>query len=435
MNDSANRRRRPAELRGRLLDAGRDLFAEQGYPATTQRQIASAAGVSPSVLFRNFGSKSQLLIEAVVDPFGAFVSDVYSALDLTGGDRQSLARGVIEDLQRRLGTHRLSLRALLTTLQSTDGDVVMRETGARMDTLFDRLAPMLETSRGASEGAIGSSELALRLLVGTITTMVVLDDWFLPRAPRPRQRQLADLLASMTAAFSDDHGTVSVSSAPPPESDRTATPKNTTAGRERNGRRPTDEVRQSLLTAATRLFVERGYSATSYRDIAIAAATSESALYRHFGSKSSLLTEAVLQPFTSDFEAVSRRWALTPPDSRRARQPEFVGELYAVLARHRKPLRTLMGLANDPQHAELHAATAAWFARTFTELTAVSVHRARTENASLYEPELRIRAVMAMVLAAVALDDWFMPRDERAVQPGQVIPAVSALITSARTLS
>jgi Bacterial regulatory proteins, tetR family len=66
VNDSVNRRRRPAELRGRLLDAGRDLFAEQGYPATTQRQIASAAGVSPSVLFRNFGSKSQLLRDIVI---------------------------------------------------------------------------------------------------------------------------------------------------------------------------------------------------------------------------------------------------------------------------------------------------------------------------------------------------------------------------------
>src|SRR4051812_41888468 len=68
--DGIRRRRRPAQLHRMLIDTGRTLFAEQGYQATPQKQIATDAGVSTSVLFRNFGSKSQLLVEAVIEPFG-----------------------------------------------------------------------------------------------------------------------------------------------------------------------------------------------------------------------------------------------------------------------------------------------------------------------------------------------------------------------------
>lgn len=73
--------------------------------------------------------------------------------------------------------------------------------------------------------------------------------------------------------------------------------------------RPTRaETRADIEDAATRLFAERGYAATTVDDIAAAAGLSKPMLYRHFDSKKELhmallerhrdeLAAAALQPF------------------------------------------------------------------------------------------------------------------------------------------
>ncbi len=48
--------------RRKLTAAALDLFAEQGYAATSTRQIAEAAGVSEGLIFHHFPTKSELLI-------------------------------------------------------------------------------------------------------------------------------------------------------------------------------------------------------------------------------------------------------------------------------------------------------------------------------------------------------------------------------------
>ncbi|GIP23524.1 MULTISPECIES: TetR/AcrR family transcriptional regulator [Paenibacillus] len=52
----------------RLLLAAIDLFAEKGYNGVTTKEIAAAANLSEMTLFRQFGSKQNLL-EAAVDRF------------------------------------------------------------------------------------------------------------------------------------------------------------------------------------------------------------------------------------------------------------------------------------------------------------------------------------------------------------------------------
>jgi AcrR family transcriptional regulator len=69
-------RRRRGEPRRLLLEAARELFAQQGYNDTSTREIADRAGVSEPLLFRWFGSKVGLFREAVVGPFVEFVEDL-----------------------------------------------------------------------------------------------------------------------------------------------------------------------------------------------------------------------------------------------------------------------------------------------------------------------------------------------------------------------
>ncbi|GAA0133745.1 TetR/AcrR family transcriptional regulator [Paenibacillus sp. YSY-4.3] len=51
--------------KSKLMLAAIDLMAEKGYKGVSTKEIAAAAGVSEMTLFRNFGSKQNLLEEAV----------------------------------------------------------------------------------------------------------------------------------------------------------------------------------------------------------------------------------------------------------------------------------------------------------------------------------------------------------------------------------
>lgn len=60
-----------------------------------------------------------------------------------------------------------------------------------------------------------------------------------------------------------------------------------------NSDTPASGPRPRILAAATRLFAEHGYAATSMRAVAEAAGCTKPALYYHFGSKDALFGESV----------------------------------------------------------------------------------------------------------------------------------------------
>jgi AcrR family transcriptional regulator len=53
--------------RARLREAALELFAENGFEATSTRAVAAAAGLSPALVTRHFGSKQGL--RAAVDEY------------------------------------------------------------------------------------------------------------------------------------------------------------------------------------------------------------------------------------------------------------------------------------------------------------------------------------------------------------------------------
>lgn len=62
------RERKKARTRAAIQHAALRLFREQGYEATTVEQIADAAEVSPSTLFRYFPAKEDLVLADEYDP-------------------------------------------------------------------------------------------------------------------------------------------------------------------------------------------------------------------------------------------------------------------------------------------------------------------------------------------------------------------------------
>ena len=64
-------KRNAAETRAKILKAATVCFAEKGYKATGNREVAAAAGVSLPLVSRYFGSKSGLLeaaLQAALEP-------------------------------------------------------------------------------------------------------------------------------------------------------------------------------------------------------------------------------------------------------------------------------------------------------------------------------------------------------------------------------
>ncbi|RIV38473.1 TetR/AcrR family transcriptional regulator [Micromonospora radicis] len=77
--------------------------------------------------------------------------------------------------------------------------------------------------------------------------------------------------------------------------------------REENARR----TRQAVVTAATRLFVERGYTGTALADVAAAAGVARPTVFAAFGSKAALLRQVLDQALAGDDEPVpvsQRSW-------------------------------------------------------------------------------------------------------------------------------
>ena len=70
----------------------------------------------------------------------------------------------------------------------------------------------------------------------------------------------------------------------PPSPDATELPV-----RSPRGRKPSPELRETILRAALALFAERGAASVATRDIAAAAETTERTLFKHFGSKDGLI--------------------------------------------------------------------------------------------------------------------------------------------------
>lgn len=98
-------------------------------------------------------------------------------------------------------------------------------------------------------------------------------------------------------------------------------------------------TRQRLLSAALALFAEKGYDATTLRDIAGRADTSLGLAYRYFPSKPAFVLALYDDRVAAFLEAVSP----LPAGSVGARFSAALGASLAVLAPHRDVLGSLLG--------------------------------------------------------------------------------------------
>jgi AcrR family transcriptional regulator len=187
-------RRRPAEVRALLLEAAAGVFAAKGFQAAGTAEIAAAAGVSESALFRHFGTKTDLFAAAAVEPFTQFMHDfaqVWQRQRAEGLEDGTLMREFVTELYDSVQSSREIVLALLIAEDDPDHPALLaaRQAFTRLFAELQAIGEDWTASRGVT---IPGIELHERILIGMVTSMVLFDRWFLADADgRPLPREVA----------------------------------------------------------------------------------------------------------------------------------------------------------------------------------------------------------------------------------------------------
>lgn len=154
------RERRHQETKNQLVDVAFELFVKRGYNEVTMEQVARAAGVSRSTVYRRFPTKDDVVLEVPRRWLGAFDD---AAADLSDGTPLVEAvSAVILAVSRHIDANQSTVRiayAILETVPSLQQSGVATAAWLeRFVRLLDRFGEVdVETARtvaGAYLGAI-----------------------------------------------------------------------------------------------------------------------------------------------------------------------------------------------------------------------------------------------------------------------------------------
>lgn len=70
-------RRDTVRRRKEILEAAKKVFSERGLDGARTREIAAAAGVTPTVMYRYFATKEELFAAAVIEPLEELLEKLY----------------------------------------------------------------------------------------------------------------------------------------------------------------------------------------------------------------------------------------------------------------------------------------------------------------------------------------------------------------------
>lgn len=171
------------------------------------------------------------------------------------------------------------------------------------------------------------------------------------------------------------------------------------------------EGRRLLLESARALFAERGYAATSTREIARAASVTEPMIFRHFGSKAKLFEEAVLAPFSTFVSEYIADWSARP---RGAKSPylearDFYRGVYDVLTENRRLIREMISGRATGSHT-LATPELGLLLERFEEF----IERERDAGGfRAFDPAVMTRLMFGLVFSVAIYGDWMFEGSTR----------------------
>ena len=194
------RSRRRRELHQSILATAAELFARDGYDATTVERIAAAADIVPATFFNHFRSKEDVLREVGQDVFSRFRRLVDEQLErrVTSVERlHGFAERSAELVRRAPEMTRRVLMAVLRT--SRPG-----EAGAELASMQADFVRLLRSGREGDGGRAGdipdhldvelTAEILVSVVIGAMTHWINDPDYPLEKRLREALSLLGDRL-------------------------------------------------------------------------------------------------------------------------------------------------------------------------------------------------------------------------------------------------
>lgn len=178
---------------------------------------------------------------------------------------------------------------------------------------------------------------------------------------------------------------------------------------------PDDPTAHRLLTAGAQAFAERGFHATTTRDIATRAGLSPAGLYVHYPSKQALLARLSLTGHRAALDLVSA--ALSGPGTPVERVHRMVEAFVTWHAEHHVVARVVqyeLRSLDDATRSEVNAVR-----RRLEDVVEQAVTQGVADGAMVVDvPRTATRAVLSL---AVDVARWFDPRGrESAAEVGRI---------------
>ena len=259
-------RTRPRNRKAQLADAAAELFRKHGYHQVSVNDIAAAAGVTGPAVYRHFRGKQDILAHVLLsgmDMFGLVTEEALAAAGHPGrAARRAAARGRGAGRRPARGHRAVALGGPAPGPGRPDQDPPpQRRADGQWGIALRDARPDLSKA---------DAELlcwAALSVFGSVSVHHV----SLPR--RRFEAVLAELAGAVLAWLPPER----TATAPAPPRPAPLTP-------------PTR--REELLSAATKLFRDRGFHAVSMEDIGAAAGIAGPSIYRYFPGKSAILVAA-----------------------------------------------------------------------------------------------------------------------------------------------
>lgn len=111
---------RGSDTQAEILAAARTLFIAQGYTATTVRQIATAAGITPAAIYNHFPGKAEVFTALLLSlaPYDQLL-DILDKLEADSAE--SLVRQIFQCMLPFLAEHEDYVRMAMIDAQERDG--------------------------------------------------------------------------------------------------------------------------------------------------------------------------------------------------------------------------------------------------------------------------------------------------------------------------
>ena len=161
------RRRERADLkRQRIAEAARPVFLQYGLEGAKTRDIAAAAGVTETVLYRHFRSKDEIFEEAVLAPVESLSLELlephaqFSSLSAYGRLERS------EETHRRLGRTVAEIAPLLGIALFSNSESGKAFYQQRLAPVFDQLAAAMAAAMPKRAQATIDPRTFVMLLLG-----------------------------------------------------------------------------------------------------------------------------------------------------------------------------------------------------------------------------------------------------------------------------